>query len=281
MFCVRLSVSRIMIFLFSSINIPLAKKHKSPVFFLCHSVWLVCWNFLCDCYNSSAAPGHLPQSFPGEKQGWLSIQFFFKIKRSQDLVQMCKIYIYIYVYTLLQLHICTPSTKVYFRPSICVCMFLGRVSPTSWVHRDEHHNIIDPMTGTSGHFSPTNRMETEWIWVFQSEILHQKNRERNGTAYSLQPQKLVATSNCSLGVSGSKNPPKNRSRCHPRCHHTCANELLPTTCGAATTLQGIFEVRHKSTNHLGDLHELTELTKLTELTSDILVFMFLVHFVFH
>lgn len=98
MFCVRLSVSRIMIFLFSSINIPLAKKHKSPVFFLCHTVWLVCWNFLCDCYNSSAAPGHLSQSFPGEKQGWLSIQFFFKIKRSQDLVQMCKIYIYTYTH---------------------------------------------------------------------------------------------------------------------------------------------------------------------------------------
>lgn len=144
-----------------------------------------------------------PQSFPGEKQGWLSIQFLFKIKRSQDLVQMCKIYIYTHnyncIYALLVPRCILDHLSVYvcFLPELAV---LGTSGWTSQYHRP-HDRHIWPLP-------PTNRMETEWLWVFQSEILHQKNRENKWNSLQLTTTKTGGNIQLlPLDVSGSENPP--------------------------------------------------------------------------
>lgn len=100
MFCVRFSVSRIMLFDFSSINIPHGKKNTqvTSLFFMsyCVACLLKLFMWLLQQLRCSRPP--FPNPSQGKNRGWLSIQFLFKIKRSQDLVQMCKIYIYTYTH---------------------------------------------------------------------------------------------------------------------------------------------------------------------------------------
>lgn len=102
MLCVRFSVSRIMFFDFSSINIPHAKKNtKSPVFFYV----IVCGLSVETFYVIvTTAPllqlGHLSPILPRGKTGLAEYPILIQNKTlSGPCTDVQNSYIYIYIYT--------------------------------------------------------------------------------------------------------------------------------------------------------------------------------------
>ena len=209
MFCVRLSVSRIMLFDFSSINIPLAKKNTShQSFFICHTVWLVCWNFYVIVTTTPLLQVTFPNPSQGKNRvGWVS-NSYSKSNALRTLYRCAK-YVYIYymythyyncIYALLVPMCILDHLSVYvcFLPELAV---LGTSGWTSQYHRP-HDRHIWPLP-------PTNRMEngmnlslSEW----DSSPKKQGKQKEQLTVYNHKNCWQHPTAQ--LGVSGSKNPRK-------------------------------------------------------------------------
>ena len=149
MFCVRFSVSRIMLFDFSSINIPLAKKNTSHQSFL---YVIVCGLSVETFYvivtkAPLLQPGHLSPILPRGKTGLAEYPILIQNKTlSGPCTDVQNSYIYIYTYThnynciyALLVPRCTLdhlSVYVCFLPELaqhlgCIGMNIT-ISPTPW-----------------------------------------------------------------------------------------------------------------------------------------------------